>query len=148
MENRGQRTNQGDETRAKISEAINTFYETHGYSPSIREIGKLTGIKSTSTVHGHLRVLKGEDKRSVKPRVEERKRGEASMEKILIAYLPPGKTSGGRWAEVLIFVGKVKELGYILLWCSLYLSSFILILYLGYWAFNKKDSSLLFHLIT
>lgn len=86
MENRGQRAKQGDETRAKISAAINTFYETHGHSPSIREIAKMTGIKSTSTVHRHLKVMMVEDKDPVmKPLVEERKRGEASRKKILIA---------------------------------------------------------------
>lgn len=35
-----------------ISEA-----EQHGYPPSVREIGRAVGLKSTSTVHGHLARL-------------------------------------------------------------------------------------------
>jgi len=42
-------------TRQKrILEAIHTFIEGNGYSPSVRELGDIVGLKSSSTVHGHL----------------------------------------------------------------------------------------------
>lgn len=48
--------------------------ETQGYPPSVREIGRAVGLKSTSTVHGHLSQLerKGYIRRdSSKPRAIE-----------------------------------------------------------------------------
>ena len=44
----------GDETRKQIMECIATFIDNNGYSPTIRELCELTGLKSTSTVHTHL----------------------------------------------------------------------------------------------
>ena len=48
----------GELTRKGIMNAIKKFIDQHKYSPSIRDICDITGIKSTSTVHGHLEVLK------------------------------------------------------------------------------------------
>ena len=44
-------------TRELIMEFIISYIQAHGYPPSVREIGKGTGLKSTSTVQSHLRVL-------------------------------------------------------------------------------------------
>lgn len=41
----------------KILNYIETVIETRGYAPSVREIGDAVGLKSTSTVHGHLTRL-------------------------------------------------------------------------------------------
>lgn len=41
----------------KILNYIETIIETRGYAPSVREIGEAVGLKSTSTVHGHLTRL-------------------------------------------------------------------------------------------
>jgi repressor LexA len=42
----------------QILDFITDFLEQHKYSPSYREIGKHFGIKSTATVHAHIRGLK------------------------------------------------------------------------------------------
>lgn len=44
-------------SQEKVFKAIKYFYSAFGYSPSIREIGQLCGMKSSNTVHGHLKVL-------------------------------------------------------------------------------------------
>ena len=41
----------------KILEFIRSEVERRGFPPSVREICDAMGIKSTSTVHGHLRRL-------------------------------------------------------------------------------------------
>jgi len=38
--------------------AIRSLIDKHGYSPSVREIGVLVGMRSSSTVHGHIEALK------------------------------------------------------------------------------------------
>ena len=43
-----------NDTQAKILEYIETSSHLNGYPPSVREICEATGLKSTSTVHGHL----------------------------------------------------------------------------------------------
>jgi repressor LexA len=48
---------QGEVARAEIVTAIKLYYEKHGFSPSIREISDMTGIKSTSTIHRHLDII-------------------------------------------------------------------------------------------
>lgn len=35
-------------------EFIVEYFYQHGYSPTVREIGYATGLKSPSTVHGHI----------------------------------------------------------------------------------------------
>lgn len=44
-------------TQKKILEYIESEIRTRGYAPSVREIGEAVGLKSTSTVHGHLTRL-------------------------------------------------------------------------------------------
>ncbi len=44
----------GKETRQHILEFVIAYIGTHGYAPTVREIGKAVGLASTSTVHAHL----------------------------------------------------------------------------------------------
>jgi len=46
-----------NEKESKLFDAIVKYIDENGFSPYIREIGKLTGIKSTSTVHRYLSRL-------------------------------------------------------------------------------------------
>lgn len=48
------------EKQNEILEIIKTFIKENGYSPTIREICTLANIKSTSSVHGHIKRLKAE----------------------------------------------------------------------------------------
>jgi repressor LexA len=41
----------------KVMDYIRKFFEENGYTPSVREIGKECGIKSTATVHSYLEKL-------------------------------------------------------------------------------------------
>ena len=47
----------GNMMRQKIKEAIIKYMCEHGYSPSVREIGQMVGLRSTNTVHGHLVIM-------------------------------------------------------------------------------------------
>ncbi len=42
----------------KVYQYIKSYSEEHGYPPSVREICAAVGLKSTSTVHGHINRLK------------------------------------------------------------------------------------------
>lgn len=44
-------------TKKRILQFVNDYIEENGYSPTVREIGKAVGLKSTSTVHKHLQDL-------------------------------------------------------------------------------------------
>lgn len=48
------------EKQREILEIIKTFIKENGYSPTIREICKIANIKSTASVHGHIKKLKAE----------------------------------------------------------------------------------------
>ena len=50
-------TDIGVATREKILNAVIEYFQIHGYSPSVREIGEMTGIKSTSTINHHLFIM-------------------------------------------------------------------------------------------
>ena len=50
----------GIKTRERILNGIKVYIAAKGYSPTIRELCEICNIKSTSTVHGHLEVLKKE----------------------------------------------------------------------------------------
>lgn len=52
----GKQRPRGD-TQTKILSYIQEVIETRGYPPSVREIGEAVGLRSTSTVHGHLTRL-------------------------------------------------------------------------------------------
>lgn len=45
------------DTQQIILRYIKDYTEENGYAPSVREIGEAVGLKSTSTVHGHLTRL-------------------------------------------------------------------------------------------
>ncbi len=45
------------DNQQRILEYIRTTIQTKGYPPSVREIATAVGLKSTSTVHGHLQRL-------------------------------------------------------------------------------------------
>ena len=45
------------ETRKKIMEFIISYIKTHGYPPSVREIGKAVNLGSTSSVQRQLKIL-------------------------------------------------------------------------------------------
>lgn len=49
-------------TKEKIYNFILRYIEEYGYAPSIREIAEGIGLKSTSSVHSHLKKLQEEGK--------------------------------------------------------------------------------------
>jgi repressor LexA len=44
----------------RILEYINRHIEEKGYPPTVREIGEAVGLRSSSTVHGHLKALEAQ----------------------------------------------------------------------------------------
>ena len=48
----------GEKYRKQIMLTINEYKNMHGFVPCIREIADLVGLKSTSSVHRHLEILK------------------------------------------------------------------------------------------
>ena len=53
---------QGKQVREKMLSAIVQYIEEHGYPPSVREIGAMVGLKSTSSVFAHMQRLIAEGK--------------------------------------------------------------------------------------
>ena len=53
---------QGIRLREKILGTIIEYIQIHGYPPTVREIGAMTGLRSTSTVQHHLEILRKEGK--------------------------------------------------------------------------------------
>lgn len=43
--------------RQAMFDGIKQYIRQHGYSPSVREIGDMVGLKSTSSVYSHLHVM-------------------------------------------------------------------------------------------
>lgn len=52
----------GEKVREDILQAIIGYIEEHGYPPTFREIGEMTGLKSTSSVQHHMEILLEEGK--------------------------------------------------------------------------------------
>ncbi|MFQ3549476.1 MAG: transcriptional repressor LexA [Armatimonadota bacterium] len=48
------------ERQKQILQCISDYTDEHGYPPTVREIGELVGLSSSSTVHAHLRILERE----------------------------------------------------------------------------------------
>lgn len=48
----------GELTRELILEAITKYINEHQYPPTVRELCKIVGLKSTATVHRHIEILK------------------------------------------------------------------------------------------
>lgn len=57
MDNRTVLAKQGEQVRVRIVEAIKSYIQEHGYPPTVREIGEMVGLKSTSSVQSHLTRL-------------------------------------------------------------------------------------------
>ncbi|QAA32916.1 MULTISPECIES: transcriptional repressor LexA [Clostridium] len=83
--------------QTEIYEFLKNYTENKGYPPSVREICEAVSLKSTSTVHGHLKRLekKGLIKRDpTKPRALEI--AELSMPKKEMVHIPiVGKVTAG-----------------------------------------------------
>ena len=47
----------GKDKQSEIYEFLKNYTENKGYPPSVREICEAVSLKSTSTVHGHLKRL-------------------------------------------------------------------------------------------
>lgn len=47
----------GENIRDRILDSIIGYVKEHGYSPSVREIGEMVGLKSTSSVQTHLKKM-------------------------------------------------------------------------------------------
>lgn len=47
----------GQHTRQRILETIISYIESHGYPPTIREIGEGVGLSSTSSVMSHIKKM-------------------------------------------------------------------------------------------
>lgn len=52
----------GEKIREDMLQAIIGYIEEHGYPPSFREIGEMTGLRSTSSVQHHMEILLEEGK--------------------------------------------------------------------------------------
>jgi repressor LexA len=53
---------QGKEVREAMIESIKGYLQQHGYPPTLREIGAMVGLKSTSSVQHHMEKLFDEGK--------------------------------------------------------------------------------------
>jgi repressor LexA len=51
------RSNKLTKRQEQILDFLRSFAQTHGYPPSVREIGDAIGLSSSSTVHSHLQAL-------------------------------------------------------------------------------------------
>lgn len=86
------------EKQKQIIDFIKSELNRKGYPPSVREICKAVGLRSTSTVHGHLECLerKGYIKRdSAKPRAIEILDGDLRFSSDVIKLPVIGKVSAG-----------------------------------------------------
>ncbi|MCI5587585.1 MAG: hypothetical protein MR384_06855 [Lachnospiraceae bacterium] len=57
----------GIELRERMCQFISEYISNMGYPPTIREIGKAVGLKSSSSVHSHLTQLEIEGRIETKP---------------------------------------------------------------------------------
>ncbi|SKC83003.1 LexA family protein [Maledivibacter halophilus] len=46
-----------NDCHVNLYKAIKEYHTDNGYSPTVRELKDMCNYKSTSTVHGHLKVL-------------------------------------------------------------------------------------------
>lgn len=85
--NRPPQNTAGERRRKQILDFLVFHQLRFGFSPSIREIGDAVGLGSSSTVHGHLKALKGAGKIARNP---------CSPRSIEIKCMPPVETDF-RW---------------------------------------------------
>lgn len=86
-----QRKRKHGETQKLILEYIRTQVEENGFPPSVREICQAVGLKSTSTVHGHLKRLEKQGllkRDSMKPRAMSVVEKDQTPEKELMRMVP------------------------------------------------------------
>ena len=50
----------GTDRKSDITAYVKKYTDIHGYAPSIREIGDAVGLRSTSSVHYYVTLLKQE----------------------------------------------------------------------------------------
>lgn len=53
----GRRTGKLTERQDQVYRCIIEYQESHGFSPSIKDLCRMTGLRSSSTVHSHLKAL-------------------------------------------------------------------------------------------
>lgn len=46
--------------RTQVLFALQDFVDEHDYQPSLRELARLVGLRSVSSVHAHVRALEAE----------------------------------------------------------------------------------------
>lgn len=94
----------GKKPRGDTQERILTYIQEEirmrGYAPSVREIGEAVGLKSTSTVHGHLMRLEKKGllhRDAMKPRAMGIAKAPRLAEESLICQLPiVGRVAAGQ----------------------------------------------------
>lgn len=57
----------GIELRERMYQFISKYVSDMGYSPTVREIGKAVGLKSSASVYNHLTQLEIEGRIATKP---------------------------------------------------------------------------------
>ena len=120
----GEQRPRGD-MQARILAYIQEVIDTRGYPPSVREIGEAVGLRSTSTVHGHLTRLEKKGllhRDAMKPRamghMPERLTTAAYASFLSSAALPPvspssqKKASMNRWYSLWIWLAKANTLSF------------------------------------
>lgn len=60
-------------TRDLVYQVIVDYISKNGYAPSFREIGELSGLKSTSSVHAHIHRLAEEGRIEIGENEESRR---------------------------------------------------------------------------
>lgn len=88
------------DTQERILAYIQEEIQVRGYAPSVREIGEAVGLKSTSTVHGHLMRLKKKGllhRDAMKPRAMGLARSTESDTENTVCQLPVvGRVAAGQ----------------------------------------------------
>ena len=86
------------DNQQRILEFIKSQIQARGYPPSVREIGDAVGLKSTSTVHGHLVRLEKKGllhRDSMKPRAMEVTNDPAFSRSTTVAVPVVGRVTAG-----------------------------------------------------
>lgn len=88
------------DTQERILAYIQEEIQVRGYAPSVREIGEAVGLKSTSTVHGHLTRLEKKGllhRDAMKPRAMGLARSAVSEAENTVCQLPiVGRVAAGQ----------------------------------------------------
>ena len=60
---------EGETRRAEIVAFVRGYIASHGYSPSMHEVGDAVGLSSPNSVRGHIHKLRDEGVISITPQV-------------------------------------------------------------------------------